>query len=188
MWLYYMDKWGQPMTLDPELLAQARQRGARMDEAEAKALLARSDYHAAIRRLHLAGAPLREVADAVGLSHQRVQQIVRDSGGTWWGRVWRTRGRTRDAICSWCRKPPAEVDKLVAGPDVFICSACALEARRNFDEHPKLRPSVRQSCSFCGRRAGRALMLAHGPRSRICHECLDTALEVMQLVFTGRRG
>ena len=60
------------MPLDPQLLTQARERGAAFDEADRLALLARSDYHAAIRRLHIAGASLREVADAMGLSHQRV--------------------------------------------------------------------------------------------------------------------
>jgi predicted transcriptional regulator len=38
--------------------------------------LARSDFHHAIRRLHAAGATMREIATAFGLSHQRVHQIV----------------------------------------------------------------------------------------------------------------
>jgi hypothetical protein len=81
---------GATLVLDPELLDKARRSAARLAEAERQALLSRADYHAAIRRLHLGGAPLREIADALLLSHQRVQQIVRDAGGTWWSRAWRT--------------------------------------------------------------------------------------------------
>ena len=48
---------------------------ARLDEVEE----AKQRYHRAIQRLHEAGMPLREIAEAVGLSHQRVHQIVGDS-------------------------------------------------------------------------------------------------------------
>ncbi|MGH3072312.1 MAG: Clp protease N-terminal domain-containing protein [Gaiellaceae bacterium] len=37
---------------------------------------AQADLHHAIRRLHAAGGSLREIADELGLSHQRVHQIV----------------------------------------------------------------------------------------------------------------
>ena len=99
--------------MDSALLASAREAGARLSEAERRVLLARADYHTAIRRLHLAGAALREIAQTLSLSHQRVQQIVSASGGSWW-QVWRRRGATVDAICTWCGRPPAEVDKLSA--------------------------------------------------------------------------
>lgn len=36
----------------------------------------RSAYHAAVRRLYLKGVPLREIADRLGMSYQRVHQIV----------------------------------------------------------------------------------------------------------------
>ena len=78
------------MALDRDLLAAARVAGERLIAAENDARTARADYHHAVRRLHLAGAPLREVAQALGISHQRVQQIVQATGGTWWTRMWRT--------------------------------------------------------------------------------------------------
>lgn len=37
---------------------------------------ARTEFHQGIRRLHAAGATLREIAERFGLSHQRVHQIV----------------------------------------------------------------------------------------------------------------
>lgn len=43
-----------------------------LDEAEAR----RADYHLAIQRLHRSGMPLREIAEGLGISHQRVHQIV----------------------------------------------------------------------------------------------------------------
>ncbi len=47
----------------------------RLDEVDE----AKQRYHGAIQRLHEAGMPLREIAEAVGLSHQRVHQIVGES-------------------------------------------------------------------------------------------------------------
>ncbi len=116
------------MVLNTELLDKARSAGRQVEEAERQALLARGDYHAAIRRLHLSGGSLREIAEALGVSHQRVQQIVSGAGGTWWRRIWRTRNVGRDAACTWCGRPPSEVAKLIAGPDVFICDACVQSA------------------------------------------------------------
>ncbi len=43
-----------------------------LDEAEAR----RSAYHQAIRKVYMSGVPLREIAEQIGISHQRVHQIV----------------------------------------------------------------------------------------------------------------
>ena len=91
---------------DP-LLVRARAEGARLAAAEREALVARADYHAAVRRLHLAGASFREIADALGLSHQRVQQIVSTAGGSWWRRTWRRRGLPADAALRALTTTPA---------------------------------------------------------------------------------
>lgn len=37
---------------------------------------------------------------------------------------------TRKLACSFCGKSAAEVSKLVAGPRVFICDSCVVEASR----------------------------------------------------------
>src|SRR3954469_3276433 len=135
------------MTTSPDLLARARQTGADLAAAERQALLARAEYHTAIRRLHLARASLREIADALSLSHQRIQQIVDGSGGSWWRKAWRTRGTTRDAVCTWCGRPPSEVDKLVAGPKIYICDRCVKDASRELSA--KSGRPARTRCSFC---------------------------------------
>ena len=113
-----------------ELLEKARTAGTELAEAERHVQLARADYHAIVRRIHLAGASLREIAEALDMSHQRVQQIVTVAGGTWWRRVWRTRNRKSDLICTWCVRASSEVSKLIAGPNVFICDSCIEAAER----------------------------------------------------------
>jgi hypothetical protein len=62
--------------LDPELLKQAKAERDRLLEAQHEVERARSDYHHTIRKLSAAGGSLREIADELGLSHQRVHQIV----------------------------------------------------------------------------------------------------------------
>src|SRR5437762_12363205 len=104
------------MPIDDGLIDSARVAAERLSEADRQALLARAEYHTVIRRLHLAGASLREIAQALGLSHQRVQQVVRDAGGSWWQK-WRSRSIKHDAVCTFCKSPPSEVSKLVAGPN-----------------------------------------------------------------------
>ena len=85
------------MTLDDELLKKARGSAAALAEAEKQVLLARAEHHTAVRRLHLGGASLREIAEALAVSHQRVQQIVSAAGGSWWQAL-RARSFKRDAV------------------------------------------------------------------------------------------
>jgi len=172
------------MSLDSGLLDVARRRGTALAEAEQGALLARTEYHTAVRRLHLAGGSLREIAEALSLSHQRIQQIVQGSGGSWWRRAWRTRSTTRDAVCTWCGRPPSEVAKLVAGPEIYICDACVRDAadtltrERRAGGNPK---GGRSRCSFCGKRASATRAVAPGPHASVCDECLALCREFMQL-------
>jgi hypothetical protein len=62
--------------VDAELRQQALTARDRLIEAEHDADRARVEYHYAIRRLHAAGGSMREIAGELGLSHQRVHQIV----------------------------------------------------------------------------------------------------------------
>jgi hypothetical protein len=169
------------MTLDEELLRRAREEGARLAEAERQVLLARAEYHASVRRLHLAGGALREIAQALALSHQRVQQIVEAAGGSWWQRLWRSRN-TRDALCTACDRPPSEVAKLVAGPDVYLCDACIARAERALAGEPAAGFSpagARAACSFCGKRRARERPLLAGPKLNLCADCLRICREII---------
>ena len=64
------------MTLDETTLNEARELRSRVLELQHDADRAKLDYHHAIRRLHAAGGSMREIAEALDLSHQRVHQIV----------------------------------------------------------------------------------------------------------------
>jgi hypothetical protein len=171
------------MTLDVQLLKRAQSEAARMAEAEREALLARADYHTMVRRLHLGGASLREIAEALGLSHQRVQQIVRGAGGSWWQRVWRSRNVRRDAVCTFCERPPAEVAKLIAGPNVYICDACVAAAERTLEDagsHPFKRsknPAAR--CVFCGRLRSPKRRFVSAPPGLVCSDCLAVCRQIL---------
>jgi hypothetical protein len=167
------------------LLSKARAEAARLVAAEREALLARADYHAAVRRLHLAGASFREIADELGISHQRAQQIVSGAGGSWWRRTWRGRGMPADATCSWCGRPPSEVDKLVAGPRVYVCDRCVHAASlaaegRGASGFWRRRGAPLRRCAFCRRRAGQGRDLAGSDAGDICTDCLRTCREIME--------
>src|SRR4051812_32072282 len=69
------------MTLDEQILAEARDVRQRLVDLESQTGHARVDYHHAIKKLHAAGGSLREIAEALELSHQRVHQIVEGPSG-----------------------------------------------------------------------------------------------------------
>jgi ClpX C4-type zinc finger len=189
------------MGLDPDLVREAEAARERLLEAQHAAERARADYHHAIRRLHVAGGSLREIAEALRLSHQRVHQIVDEAAEpTGW---WRRRGRRPRGplACSFCGRSRKEAAKLIAGPDVYICDRCVAQATRLSASAPakgwaegsmRLEPPGSEvRCSFCGKDARQGVLLvAGGPPgapagkfgqdgARICDECLDLCLEIL---------
>lgn len=169
------------MVIDEEHLKRAKTAGEQLVEAERAALLARAEYNTVVRRMHLAGASLREIAAALGISHQRVQQIVDEAGGSWW------RPRKRDAICTFCERPPSEVKKLLSGPNVFICDACVERAEGTLAGKPSrgegtlaLAKGGKAQCSFCGKRRSSDRPLVLGPTSNICGECAKTCRHIIE--------
>lgn len=172
------------MTTNGNLLKKASDAGAQLAEADRQALLARAEYHTAIRRLHLGGASLREIAEALSLSHQRVQQIVRAAGGSWW-QIWKRRRVKADAICTWCDRPASEVSKLIAGPAVFICNSCTEAAERVIQGTKSGRSDLgsaergsKARCSFCRKRPDEQRSLVIGP-ANVCSECLGICREIL---------
>ena len=175
--------------VDKELLATARAAAGRLADVERDAQMARGDYHHAVRRLHLAGAPLRDVAQALGISHQRVQQIVQAGGGTWWSRVWHGRKLHADLICSFCDLPPGQVNKLIAGPKVYICDTCVATAEQTLrGEKPSQSGSAqmapvaatsRLKCSFCGRKPRHDRAVVGSRDKRVCDTCLSLCRSIL---------
>ncbi len=91
------------MTLDEQILSQARTARDRLLELQHESERAQADFRDAVRRLHAGGGSMREIGDGLGLSHQRVHQIVdtvapggRPEGR--WTAVHRARRGVRDAF------------------------------------------------------------------------------------------
>lgn len=186
------------MPVDPELLAAARAAEARLIDAERAADIARADFHHSVRRLQLSGGSLREIADVLSLSHQRVHQIVEGAGGA---RPWRRAARPGKGNpgpgamleCSFCGKLQKQVRKLIAGPGVYICNECteragqviatseptatSLSVMTSVGDHNKYGAPVK--CSFCGKRRDQVTGLASAARVAICTECLALCREII---------
>jgi hypothetical protein len=173
--------------LDEGLLRRSRELSGRWVAAQREAGLAKADYQHAVRRLHFAGGSLREIAEALGISHQRVHQIVAASGGT---SGWKPRKKAAVEIaCTFCGLPKAEVIKLIAGPGVYVCDDCVALAHQVVrevvpveTERTRLDPvphASRLGCSFCGKAAGQVNALVAGPGVRICNPCLGLCDEII---------
>jgi hypothetical protein len=160
------------MGLDAERVRDAEAARRRLIESQHAVERARADYHHAIRRLHAAGGSLREIAEVLRLSHQRVHQIIDEADGAarpWWRRGRRRRGPA--GPCSFCGRSRQESAKLIAGPGVFICERCVAQATwlatgaaGDLAEAPlALEPSDSGSeCSFCGKGARQVRRLVGG--------------------------
>jgi hypothetical protein len=173
--------------LNDDLLGRVRHAAVRVAEAQERAEAERREYHRAVRRLHLAGASMREIAEALGVSHQRVHQMVEDAGGS---PGWKPR-KAGAAACSFCGVEQAEAGSLVSGPGVFICRSCvALSAEAITDAAAMTLPGGRVPaavplvCSFCDRPAGEAGRLVTGPGVRICERCVGFCADIVD-VYLG---
>lgn len=173
-------------TLDDGLLRQAREAAAHWTDAQRQAELAKDGYHQAIRRLYLTGASMREIAEALDLSHQRVHQIIEATGGT---AGWKPRKTTSDLACTFCGATRFDVTCLVAGPGVYICDACVHLANQVVQEADQQnRPRTHLDplpvtstlgCSFCDKAGDQVHRLVAGPGVRICDQCLQFCAEVI---------
>lgn len=158
--------------------------------------IAKAEFHRAVRRLHLSGASLREVAAALQLSHQRGHQIVETAGG-----ARRRRQLPPELACSFCRQPQRKTRKLIAGPGIYICEKCVETAgaviRTGTAAETPLGPLQsapagvsRQRCGFCGKHRHQVTGLAvstGNPAGKplkpvgdaaICAECLNLCREI----------
>lgn len=68
--------------LDPEVLSTAKAARERMLERQHDLDRARADLNHEIRRLQAAGGSMREISEQLGVSHQRVHQIVAEGDET----------------------------------------------------------------------------------------------------------
>jgi hypothetical protein len=192
------------VALDRTFLREARQARDRLIDLQRKADMAQVDYQHAVRRLHAAGGSLRQIAEALGISYQRVHQIVDVASG---------KGAVKkceiDASCSFCGTHSSKVAKLIAGPEVFICDDCVGLARGVVGEgYAAGRNGIRvvstdraesaARCSFCGRKRNRVDAMAaapdrplvgkFAPRSgamRVCDKCVALCEEILREELAG---
>ena len=194
--------------MNNELHAEARQAQERLIDAARDVDVARAEFYRAVRRLHLHGASLRELAANLGLSHQRVHQIVEEAGGSRrWVRVGARRRRPDPSLlaCSFCGKQQNEVRKLIAGPGVYICDSCvdlaenvigsgqpAVTELATMNSVPRDQTGVQ--CTFCGKERFQVARMAIMPEvtlertsasPAICSQCLDLCREIVTEEFSS---
>jgi hypothetical protein len=181
------------MPIDEGLLRRATGARDRAEELRQEAARSRQAFHEAVCDLHRAGGSLREIAEALDLSHQRVHQIVEALGGRGgWARLWKRRASAAQprtpASCSFCGVAQFETRRLIAGPGTWICDGCVALARGVLEagaaqavERTCLEPADSDArCHFCGhgpRRAG-GRQVTGGGRT-ICASCLDLCDEIL---------
>jgi hypothetical protein len=189
------------MGLDSELAREAERAKEQLAVAQHAAYRAKVGYHQAICRLHAAGGSLREIAEALRLSHQRVHQII-DEAAEPTRRWWRREPQLLSGPvgpCAFCGRPRDVCAKLIAGPGVFICDRCVVQVTRlaagpvvegRAEGSMRLEPPGSGArCSFCGLEARKVRHLVasglsvpagkFGDLPRICDKCRDLCLEIL---------
>jgi hypothetical protein len=189
------------MGLDQQLVREAERAKEQLAVAQHAAYRAKVDYHQAIRRLHAAGGSLREIAEALRMSHQRVHQII-DEAAEPTRRGWRREPQLLPGPpgpCSFCGRPHDVCARLIVGPGVFICDRCVIQATRlaagaavegQAEGLMRLEaPGSAARCSFCNLEARQVRYLVasglavpagkFGDLPRICDKCRDLCLEIL---------
>ena len=186
------------MTLDEDVLRDVEAARDHLEALEDQAYEARAALHQAIRRLHATGGSMREIATALGMSHQRVHQIIGTDGivevetsavtevsslpvpGSSSAAVAVT---ANEDVCSFCGAPRRELERLLAGPGpVFICGACVRQA--NLAVQQRSAKGMRSvpieedaTCTFCANASAIGGVMAEAePKGspRICSRCTET--------------
>src|SRR3954453_11739318 len=110
------------MTLDEQLLGEAKTVRERLLDMQHEVERARVDYQHVIRQLHAKGGSMREIAEGLGLSHQRLHQIVdagpEDARGRKDVSFCRPRGAAR-ALGRWPRSARPAVEEAHAESDAL---------------------------------------------------------------------
>ena len=79
--------------------------------------------------------------------------------------------------CSFCGKPQGQVQRLIAGPGVYVCDECVATFSKA-PEEPEDEKGPR--CSFCGKKQGQARDITIGPNGvNICSECVVLCQEII---------
>lgn len=167
------------MSLDPFLLATARAAARTLQDAERAIEPLRQDYRACIRALNADGASLREIATVLGLSHQRVHQLVQREARPKAKIVQPETPSVAVAAAPTCALCGVAVVEGDGSPP--ICAACRKAGRILMTgETPKddrglrlARRHQRPHCLGCGRMPGAGEVFLAGVEGAVCPDCLE---------------
>jgi hypothetical protein len=174
------------MTLDNKTLSMALSLSAEVKKLSQKLEQAKIDYHKAVRQMYLSGWSMRQIANKLDISHQRVYQIIDSAAaqGEW------TQGVSEATACSFCGTTHANRSLLVFGPGVTICSKCIAvcdkvlaSGRQEKSGDVYLQPLALPNearCSFCRKKSNTTGQLIAGRDERICPQCLDMSKAILE--------
>lgn len=85
-----------------------------------------------------------------------------------------------DLFCSFCQKHEEDVETLISGPGVYICSDCVVICNDCLANPNYLgETDTRFVCSFCGKQPKTVKKLIPGPTIFICDECIELCNEIL---------
>jgi ClpX C4-type zinc finger protein len=112
--------------MDEEVLAWARQAQEQLIHAEEHTEAIRGDLRRTVHRLAADGSSPQDIAAALGLTARQLDEIAQTAGSP--GRGGRGQAPGTELACTFCGRSQRQTRKLIAGPGVYICDACAVLA------------------------------------------------------------
>ena len=97
----------------------------------------------------------------------------------WLGLKRKKSPRTEAANCAFCGRAAAEVEKLIAGPALFICDEC-VERHSEMVAREEARVAARPDhCSFCSRTRRKVRAIVGDENASICDQCLGLCRDIL---------
>jgi len=175
---------------EPDDLAKIHAHEGKIAKLEQELEKAKADYHSAISKLYFNGKSMRKIAKLLGLSHQRVHQIIDLKNQTVRACAKPTQP---DLRCSFCDLRADQVQNLVQGPNILACDICITSCQMALsmncagssvmsrgNDFKKIPVTSELRCSFCGKLPSSKREVIAGTKYHVCDVCIDLAMKHMQ--------